>query len=302
MHRMFLVLFLLASGSATAQTAQQGGVPPAAGTPPAGGTVAPGAPAPPATGRTSDKSDYVVGAQDVLKVLVFDEPQLSGTFRVDTDGAFQYPFVGRVVGAGRTLRSIEEELARRLAEGFVRRPQVSIEVDQARSRSLFVVGEVRSPGKYPLTPQMTLIEALAQAGYTTSAAGSDVLILRAADPAAGREVVPGQAAETVTISLTELQSGRSTTAVTLREGDTIFVPKSERFFVSGFVKAPGAFGYERGMTVLQALTLAGGVSDRGSTRGVRVQRVVDGKKVEISVKMTDPVLANDTIIVRQRLL
>lgn len=292
MQRTFLALFLLAGVTLSAQTAQQGG---AAAPPPSQG-------APPAASRTADNRDYVVGSQDVLKITVFDEPQLTGTFRVDTDGAFQYPFLGRVSGTGRTLRLIEEELARRLAEGFVRRPQVSIEVEQFRSRSLFVVGEVRTPGKYPLTGQMTLIEALAQAGYTTPAAGSDVLILRSADPAAGREVVPGQASETVTISLAELQSGRLTSNVTLREGDTIFVPKAERFFVSGFVKAPGAFTYERGMTVLQALTLAGGVSDRGSSRGVKVQRVVDGKKVEVQVKMTDPILPNDTIIVRQRLL
>jgi len=298
MHRTLFVLFLLVAGSAAAQTAQQG-VPTPAGVPPPAGTAAPSAPAP---GRSVDRSDYVVGAQDVLKVLVFDEPQLSGTFRVDTDGAFQYPFIGRVSAAGRTLRSIEEELARRLAEGFVRRPQVSIEVDQFRSRSLFVVGEVRSPGKYPLTGQMTLIEALAQAGYTTSTAGSDVLILRTADAAAGREVSPSQASETVTVSLAELQSGRSTANITLREGDTIFVPKADRFFVSGFVRSPGAFAYERGMTVLQALTLAGGVTERGSTRGVRVQRVVNGKKVEVSVKLTDPILPNDTIIVRQRLI
>ncbi len=291
MQRIGLALFLLASVTLSAQTAPQGT---AAAPAPQGGASG--------ASRSADNRDYVVGSQDVLKITVFDEPQLTGTFRVDTDGAFQYPFLGRVSATGRTLRLIEEELARRLAEGFVRRPQVAIEVEQYRSRSLFVVGEVRTPGKYPLTGQMTLIEALAQAGYTTSAAGSDVLILRSADPSAGKEVVPGQASETVTVSLAELQTGRLTSNVTLREGDTIFVPKAERFFVSGFVKAPGAFTYERGMTVLQALTLAGGVSDRGSSRGVKVQRVVDGKKVEVQVKMTDPILANDTIIVRQRLL
>jgi polysaccharide export outer membrane protein len=288
----YLLLALLLTGStAAAQTAQTG--------------AAPAAP-PAQTERvtpSSDNRDYVVGPQDVLKITVFDEAQLTGMFRVDNDGAFQYPFIGRVTAAGRTLREIEGELTKRLAEGYVKRPQVALEVDQYRSRSLFIVGEVRTPGKYPLTGQMTLIEALAQAGYTTPSAGSDVLILRSASAdAAGRELTPEQATQTTRINLTELQAGRTTSNIVLKEGDTIFVPKAEKFYVSGFVKAPGAYSFERGMTVLQALSLAGGVSEKGSNRRVRVQRVVNGQKKELDVKLTDLVQPNDTIIVRQRLL
>jgi len=252
----------------------------------------------------SQRLDYVVGAQDVLKVAVFDEPQLSGTFRVDTDGSFTYPFVGRVKAVGQTLRAIEADLTRMLGEGYVRNPQVSIEVEQYRSRSFFVVGEVRTPGRYPLVGEMTLIEALAQAGSTTSSAGSELLILHAADPHAAP---PGEKEatapnRTTRVNLVDLQSGRLANNIILREGDTIFVAKAERFFVTGHVRNPGAFTWERGITVLQAISLAGGLSDRGSSRGIKVVRIVDGEKKELGMKLTDLLEPGDTLVVRQRLL
>lgn len=252
----------------------------------------------------SERSDYIVGAQDVLKVTVFDEPQLSGSFRVDTDGRFTYPFVGRVKAVGQTLRSIESELRRMLADGYVKNPQVAIEVEQYRSRSFFVVGEVRSPGRYPLVGEMTLIEALAQAGSTTATAGSELLILHASGEPATTQARAGSTppSRTTRVNLADLQSGKLGNDITLREGDTIFVAKAERFFVTGHVRNPGAFTWERGITVLQAMSLAGGLSDRGSNRGIKIVRVVGGEKKELGVKLTDLVEPGDTVVVRQRLL
>ena len=248
--------------------------------------------------------DYVVGTQDVLKVTVFDEPQLSGTFRIDTDGTFTYPFIGRIKASGETLRTVESALAKLLADGYVRNPQVTIEVEQYRSRSIFVVGEVRSPGKYAISGQMTLIEALAQAGSTTQSAGAEVLILRPADARAEAQLEPGvtPSSRTTRVNLADLQSGRLGNEMMLHEGDTVFVPRAERFYVTGHVKSAGAYTYERGMTVLQAISLAGGLSDRGSNRGIKIIRVINGAKKEIRVKLTDAIQANDTILVRQRLL
>ena len=262
------------------------------------------APALAQTPSITEHKDYVVGAQDVLKVTVFDEPQLSGTFRVDVDGAFTYPVLGRIKAVGQNLRSIEAELARLLADGYVRRPQVAIEVEQYRSRSIFVVGEVRSPGKYALSGEMTLIEAIAQAGSTTPAAGTEVLILRSADPARAEQAEPGATPDSRTsrVNLTDLQSGQILNNVMLREGDTIFVPKAERFFVTGHVRTPGAYTFDRGMTVLQAISLAGGLSEKGSDRGIKVVRVVNGQKRELSVKLSDVIQPNDTLVIRQRLL
>lgn len=115
---------------------------------------APGAPTQPPHPTASRSSDYVVGAQDVLKITVFDEPAMSGSYRVDTDGSFQYPMLGRVAVGGMRVREVEHMLKSKLEDGYIKRAQVAVDVEQLRSRSIFVVGEVRTPGKYAMTAQM----------------------------------------------------------------------------------------------------------------------------------------------------
>src|SRR6266850_6045932 len=282
---------LLAASLAAAQTA------PAAGTQ---------APAPASTQAVANRpSDYVVGPTDVLKVTVYDEPTMSGTYRVDTDGSFQYPMLGRVAASGMRVRDIEQMLKTKLEDGFIRRAQVTVDVDQFRSRSVFIVGEVRSPGKYPMTGQMSLIEALAAAGSTTPTASSEVLILRPSKPGAlTQALTPDEADQTNVrrINLGDLQLGRLSENITMQEGDTIFVPKAEKFFITGQIRNPGAYTFERGLTVLQAISLAGGLTEKGSNRRIKVIRTDKGKKVEKGMDLDDTILPGDTLVIPQRLL
>jgi polysaccharide export outer membrane protein len=165
------------------------------------------------------------------------------------------------------------------------------------------VGEVRTPGTYPLSGDMSLIEALSRAGSTTpSASGNALIVHPPAGKAAAGPVLPNQdpALEAVRVDLKELQSGALSQNVTLRDGDTIFVPRSESVYVFGQVKNPGAYAIQNDTTVLQALSLAGGVSDRGSTARVKIVRFVDGKKKELKARLSDPVHPGDTIIVPER--
>ncbi len=109
-------------------------------------------------------------------------------------------------------------------------------------------------------------------------------------------------ADVTRVNLREIEDGRLSKNVTIRDGDTIFVPKAERFFVIGLVRNPGSYVLERNMTVLQAISTAGGISERGSNRRLRIVRIVDNKRKELDAKPTDIVTAGDTIVVRQRLL
>ncbi len=104
------------------------------------------------------------------------------------------------------------------------------------------------------------------------------------------------------VNLREIETGRLSKNVTIRDGDTIFVPKAERFFVTGFVRTPGSYTLEPDMTVLQAISMAGGVTERGSGRRLRVSRVVGGERKDFDAKPTDLVQPGDTITVKQRLL
>jgi polysaccharide export outer membrane protein len=251
------------------------------------------------------ENDYVVGAQDVLTITSYDQADLSGKFTVETDGTFTYPLVGRFKAGGLTLRHVEDGLKARLRdEGFFRNPQITVAVENYRSQKIFVVGEVRTPGSYPVSGNLSLVEALARAGSTLPTAGGEVVIVH---PRSGRTVnaptLPSQedGANIVRVDLRALQNGVFSNNTALRDGDTIFVPRAESIYVFGEVKNPGAYALQqRGTTVLQALSLAGGLVDRGSTARIKIVRIVGGEKREIKVKLSDVVQPGDTIIVPER--
>ena len=150
---------------------------------------------------------------------------------------------------------------------------------------------------------MTLIEALARAGSTSEKAGRYALIVRAPG---GREstgpLLPADpaAADTVRVDLSQLHSGKPMQEITLRDGDTIFVAPSAPVYVTGQVRSPGAYQISGEITVLQALSLAGGVTDRGTNARLKILRIVNGKKEEFRVKLTDIVQPGDTILVPER--
>lgn len=247
------------------------------------------------------QSDYVVGAQDVLTVTVYDQADLSGKFKVETDGSFSFPLIGRVTAKGQTLRKIEEDIRKRLADGFLRNPQVTAAIETYQSQRIFIMGEVRAPGAYSLTGDMTVIEALSRAGSTTPSAGDEVMIVRSkAGNASEPLTTPTDDAEIIKVNVRELQSGAMSQNVSLRDGDTVVVPKAQAVYVFGQVRAPGAYPAEKGTSVLQALSLAGGVTDRGSTSRLVIVRTVEGKKKELKAKLTDTVEPGDTLIVKER--
>src|ERR1044071_2446828 len=132
-------------------------------------------------GLDAQVNNYIVGPQDVLTIALFDQQDLSGKYTVEADGTFTFPLIGRVKAGGLTLRGVEDALRKELSNGFFKNPQVSVAVEQYRSQRIFVVGEVRTPGPYPLVGNMTLIEALARAGSTTEHAAGEALIVRSGD-------------------------------------------------------------------------------------------------------------------------
>jgi polysaccharide export outer membrane protein len=262
---------------------------------------APQAPAsPPQPSRPPISADYVAGPQDVLNIVVFGEEDLSKTVALDADGSFDFPYVGRVQAAGLTARAIGEEIARKLKNFYVN-PQVSVEVAKFRSQSIFVFGQVHAPGQYPLSGNMSVMQALSAAGSPTAAAASYVVISRpsGSEPRLTREEPGG--GTSLRITLRELQSGQLPPGFALRDGDTITIPKAETIFVTGQVKLPGPYVIEADLTVMQAIAMAGGATDKGAPNRVRIFRTIDGKQQEIKgVKLSDQVRAGDTIDVPQR--
>ena len=245
--------------------------------------------------------DYLIGPQDVLTIQVFDQADLGGRYTVEADGTFSFPLIGRVKAGGLTVRNFETDLKRRLADGYFKNPHVSVAVEQYRSQRIFVMGEVRNPGPVPLSGGMTLIEALARAGSTTAVASGEVAIVRATPGAKGPTLPdPGTASVIVRANIRDFEGGSMKQNVELHDGDTIFVPRAESAYVFGQVKNPGAFVIQKDTTVLQALSLAGGVTENGAMNRIKIVRMVNGEKKEIKVKLTDVVKPGDTIIVPER--
>jgi len=251
--------------------------------------------------------DYVVGANDALTITVFDQPQLTGRYIVQADGTFTFPLLGRLQVGSLTLQAVENLLRERLSKGYLKDPQVGVSVDQYRSQQIFVMGEVRSPGSLQFTGSMTLIEALARAGSTTERAGLEAVIVRSpqegsapADAATLARAQISNDANVMRVNLETLQRGALSQNLMLRSGDTVFVPRAETVFVSGQVNRPGEYVIRQGMTVRQVLSIAGGVTDRGSTRRIQIIRQVDGKETTVGADLQDRVQNGDTVLVRER--
>jgi polysaccharide export outer membrane protein len=268
--------------------------------------AAPAAAPPPAQAPTPNPT-YVVGPTDVLSIRVFDEPTLSCDCTVDADGSITFPLVGRVEIGGKTLRETETILTTLLRKDYVRRAQVSVEVKNYRSRSIYVLGEVRQPGKYSIDNEVTLLEVIANAGSLTPAAGNTIIIRRQKDltaPITGpADPEHDTGIEIMRISYDDLREGRKLSNISLQDGDTLFIPEAERFYVSGFVRTPGTYVLKPNMTVEQAVAVAGGLTERGTFRRLKIIRKdKNGKETEIKAKTTDLVRANDIIKVSQRLI
>ena len=242
--------------------------------------------------------DYRIGIQDVLEINMFNQEDLSGHYTVETDGAFSFPLIGRIAAAGLTVQEFEEALRKRLQAGYFRNPRITVAVAEYRSLRVFVLGEVRNPGPYPLDAGTSLIEVLALAGSVTTLASGTAVIVRGdgqapkGDPAQALE-----STETVRVNLRTLESGDLSRNILLRDGDTIFVPRAEVVYVFGEVRAPGSYPIQDGMTVLQALSLAGGSTEFAALNRISVMRIVDGKQQEFRVRLDNLVRGDDTLLV-----
>jgi polysaccharide export outer membrane protein len=246
------------------------------------------------------QTDYTIGPQDVVTITVFGEPDLSNKYTVEQDGTFTFPLIGRVKAGGVTLRVLEQDLKKKLADGYLKNPQVNVSIETYRSQRILILGEVRAPAEYQLTGDMSLLAALARAGGTTPAASHEAVIVRPRRSSAAGDGHSAGDAEVIRIDLAALQAGTLSLNIPLVDGDTVTVPKAQSVFVAGQVKTPGAFPVDPGTTVLQALTLAGGLTDRGADSRIKILRTVKGKKIELKAKLTDIVLPGDTIVVPEK--
>jgi polysaccharide biosynthesis/export protein len=236
--------------------------------------------------------DYTVGEGDVLQITVYDHPDLTTTVRVSGDGTIIFPLIGHVKISGLTVSQVSRKIGDLLSNGYIVYPQVTVFIQEFRSQKVTIMGQVNKPGLYELKGYTTFLEVLSKAGDLTKDAGDKAIVKR-------KPVAHGRKEQVITIDLKRLiEMGDTSQDIPIVDGDSIYIPKAGVFYVTGEVKKPDAYKFEEGTTVLKAVTMAGGFTDKASTGRVKIIRREHGKdEVMEKVKMDQSVLPDDVIVV-----
>lgn len=240
-------------------------------------------------------AEYRLGSGDLVKITVFDHPELKLETRVDEKGQINFPLVGAVPVGGETAATAQTRIAQALEKGgFLKNPQVNLVVDKFRSQQVSVLGQVKNPGKYPLEAPSTVTDLVAEAGGITLDGADDIILIQR------KQAGQTQQIEIDTRAL--YRDKQFSLDQQVRDGDVIFVPRAPVFYIYGEVQKPGAFRVERNMTLMQALSLGGGITPRGTQRGIQIKRRgSDGKTASIKAALDDEIRADDVIYVKESL-
>ncbi|MDR5172649.1 polysaccharide export protein EpsE [Methylobacillus flagellatus] len=241
---------------------------------------------------TQAESDILLGAGDVLKISVFEQPDLSLEVRVSESGAITYPLIGEVRVGGGTVAAAEQKIASLLEKGgFLKNAHVNIIVAQLQSLQVSILGQVNRPGRYPIDSAKTLADVLALAGGVSPEGGDLITLVHNVD---GRTVRDQ-------IDLAEMmRTGDLSKNIHVAGGDIVYVERFDKFYIYGQVQRASHYRLEHEMTVLQALSVGGGLSPRGTEKGVKIKRRnADGQIEIISAKHDDLIKPNDVIYVQE---
>ncbi|MBU0992266.1 MAG: SLBB domain-containing protein [Proteobacteria bacterium] len=238
--------------------------------------------------------DYTVGEDDVITITVYNQPQLSTKVRVSGDGAIVLPLLGNIRVKGLNVIEISEKLTGLYADGYLVNPQISVFIEEYSSKKATILGMVKTPGHYSIRQHTTILEFISMAGGLAANAGSTAIITRKSKAFLNKPEM-----ETIQIDLASLiEKGQTSQNVPIYNGDSIYIPKMEVIYINGEVKKPDAYKYEQGTTIIMAITLASGFTDKAAPGKIKIIRKINGEEVVITkTDMDEPVLAGDIIVV-----
>lgn len=239
-------------------------------------------------------ADVQLGAGDVLKISVYGNPDLGLETRISEAGQITFPLVGNVALGGLSVSAAEKKLGGLLESGgFLRKAQVNIIVTSLQSQQVSVLGQVNRPGRYPIEGRRSVMDMLAMAGGVSADGGDSINLIRKRDGKTSREV----------IDIVEMvRSADLNRDLDVAGNDVIFVERAPRFYIYGEVQRPGPFRLERSMTVLQGLSAGGGLTQRGTERGIRIKRRdAEGKLQVLEAKHDDLLQVDDVVYVKESL-
>ncbi|OQX17592.1 MAG: periplasmic polysaccharide biosynthesis/export protein [Desulfobulbaceae bacterium A2] len=235
-------------------------------------------------------SNYLVGEGDVLRISVYQNPDLETTVRVSGDRSILLPLLGNVSVKGLTIPQVSAKIAKLLSDGYIVNPQVNVFVAEFRSKKAVILGHVKNPGVYELAGPTTLLELISKAGGLAENAGDSALIK-------GKKEDGSETSRTIDIKAL-LEAGNLSENLSIQDGDNVYINKAGFCYVSGEVQRPGAYKIDNKTTVIKAITLAGGYTGKASRRSVNLVRIINGEKKTLgSASLDTPVEDEDIIVV-----
>jgi len=263
----------------------------------AASTVAAASPStitPAAEPQQADLRLEALGMGDMVRVTVFRNPELTTEGRVSERGTILFPMIGEVNIAGLTPSQAGARIADKLRSGkYVVNPEVTVSMMQVNSRQVSVLGNVVKPGRYPLdstTAHLTDVIALAGGVGPTGSDEVTIITNRGGKP------------EKVNVDMAEMfRRGDLTHNITLEPGDTIYVHKAPMVYVYGEVQKGGAYRVEPNMTVMQAIAMGGGITPRGTERGIKISRRDASGVKRVDADLNTTVQADDVIYIKESL-
>ena len=248
-----------------------------------------------ATAMAVAATEYRLGSGDVVRINVYQNPDLTLETRVTEAGIVSYPLLGAIRLGGLSVTAAEKLIADGLRSGnFVKQPQVTLVVMQVRGNQASVLGQVNRPGRYPIeVTDMRLTDLLAMAGGAAQGGADTVVVTGSRDSQPYRLEVD--------LPLLFAPGGKDKDIVILN-GDTVWVDRQPLVYIYGEVQRPGPMRLERGMTLMQSLATGGGLTLRGTEKGIRVHRkAANGKVQVITPTLDDKMLDGDVVYVRESL-
>jgi polysaccharide export outer membrane protein len=244
-------------------------------------------PTPPAPAGAAKRDEavepYRVGPGDVLKVDVAGRTDLTGAFAVSPEGNLQLPVLGTVPAENRTLAELTSDLSRRISLFDRSNPQVTISVQEYKSRKVFVLGAVVLPGIYAFSEMPSVWDAIAEAGGPVEDGDLSAVELIPGDQAGGRT------ATTVDVA-SAIREGRSETLPKLRPGDTVRVPRgrtASTISVFGAVLHPGPLPVDQAPDLLSAVMKSGGPAVDAQMGRVVIVRTTGTRVLRMHVNLQD---------------
>ena len=235
--------------------------------------------------------EYVVGEGDVLDINVYENEDLSSTVRVSADSTIRVALLGEISVKNLTVSQVATKIENLFADGYLVSPQVDVFISEHRSKKAIILGQINNPGQYELRGKITFLEFVSKAGGFTNEAGATATIKRIGPD--------GQDAGQITIDLEKLiKEGDASLNIIIQDNDSIYISEAQTYYVSGEVNKPNSYKYEKDLTVIKAITMAGGFSKIAAKNKVKIIRKVNGEKIIFeNVNMDEPVLPNDVIVV-----